>query len=179
MSTHPRPRAGRVSAKLVIALVGAIIVVMGVCAYFFLLRQGPEQVVRQYLMAFAMQDIPAMLPLIPSDLAEQLKTELKGEYPEPVKNPQIPEMEIGKAEIKGNYAYVPVKMKTGTGLAYAPTEQTLRMALVKEGGRWKVDPMATAAASQGPGEEMGLPPLEGGAPGMETVPPAGPEPGGP
>ena len=73
-------------------------------------------------------------------------------------------------------------MKTGTGLAYAPSEETLRVALVKEGGRWKVDPVATAAASQEAAGGM-APPMEGGAPGMEAVPPAGmesapPAPGG-
>ncbi len=178
MSTLPRPRTGRIPAKFIIAIVGVIVLAVIVSSYFFLLRPGPEQVVRKYLMAFAMQEVPTMLELIPSDLANQLETELQGQYPEPISNPQIPEMEIGKAEIKGNYAYVPVKLKTGTGMAYAPTEETLRMVLVKEGGRWKVDPMATAGASQQPAREMTVPPLEGGSPGMQTLPPAGAQPGG-
>jgi hypothetical protein len=164
MSPTRCARAGRVSAKLIIAIVSAIVLALIVSSYFFLLRSGPEQVVRQYLIAVSSQDVPTMLTLMRSELADKNRAESEGKpFPEPIKNPQIPEMEIGKAEIKGDYAYVPVKLKTGINIAYAPSEETLRVALVKEGGQWKVDPLATG---QAPPEGMG-----GMAPPMESLPP--------
>jgi hypothetical protein len=174
MDISGSPRSGRVSAKLIIIVVAVVVLALAVSSYLFLLRPGPEQVVRQFLMAEAMGDYPTMLSLIPSDLANKIRAQTGGKFPEPVKNPQVPEMEIGKAEIKGNYAYVPVKTKGPSipGLTYGPLESTQRVVLTKEGGRWKVDPLATANAEAGP---EGMRPGEGGPGGMEGGPPGGME----
>lgn len=171
------PRGGRVSTRLIVIIVAVVVLALIVSSYFFLLRPGPEQVVRQFLMAEAMGDYPTMLSLIPSNLADRIRAQTGGKFPDPVKNPQIPEMDIGKAEIKGNYAYVPVKTKGPSipGLTYGPLESTQRVVLVKEGGRWKVDPLASAAAEAGP-EGMMMPGESGS---LESAPPRGAEPAPP
>ena len=170
-----RSRAGRVPAKLIIIIVAALVLALIVSSYFFLLRPGPEQIVRQFLMAEAMQDYNTMAALSTAKVAALINAQ-KDKLPEPDQNPNIPEMDIGKAEIKGSTAYVPVTTKGPSipGLTYGRQEETQRVVVVKEGGKWKVDPLATYAASQGPPEGMGAPPMGGGPPGMETMPPGGP-----
>lgn len=177
MPISSSPRRGRVSTKLIIVIVAVVVVALIVSSYFFLLRPGPEQVVRQFLMAEAMGDYPTILSLLPSNLADRIRAQTGGKFPDPVKNPQIPEMDIGKAEIKGNYAYVPVKTKGPSipGLTYGPLESTQRVVLVKEGGRWKVDPLASAAAEAGPQDMMM--PGESGSP--QSASPSGAAPAPP
>lgn len=178
MHTSDSLRRGRVSTKLIVIIVAVVVLALIVSSYFFLLRPGPEQVVRQFLMAEAMGDYPTMLSLIPANLADRIRAQTGGKFPDPVKNPQIPEMDIGKAEIKGNYAYVPVKTKGPSipGLTYGPLESTQRVVLVKEGGRWKVDPLASAAAEAGsggmmmPGESGSLEPAPPGS--VQSAPPS-------
>ena len=167
-----RSRAGRVPLLVIISI--AAVVIVTIIGVVVMGGTGPDKVVRQYLVAFQAQDYATLVQLVPKERAEEIEREFQGKYPEPLGNPQMLDLEIGKAEIKGNYARVPVTIKATVRMGYSSNEDTLRMVLVKEGGKWKVDPDATLAASQGPPEGMGAPPMGGGPPGMETMPPGGP-----
>lgn len=136
--TKPRPRLG-----LIILLVAAGVIVAGlaVASYLFLLKPGPDQIVRKYLAAQASGDYATLKTLLTKSSAEQLFPAGQP-LPQPEKNPEIPDMEIGKPTINGNRASVPVTIKQGATTFGLP-DQSLDMIVVQEGGSWKVDLQAT------------------------------------
>jgi hypothetical protein len=173
MSIFRSPRGGRVSTRLVLVLVGVPVLLVALVGLFIMRGGGPELAVRQFMLAEAQNDIPTLLTLIPAADAARVRAQLHGQMPPPVKNAQVPEVEIGKAEVHGNNATVQVTEKGPAipGLTYGPLEQKESIALVKEGGQWKVDLTATEAANQtAPGGQMG-----GAGGGMEQAPPPGVE----
>jgi hypothetical protein len=158
------PSRGRVSTRVIIVIVGAIVLALGISAYWFLLKPGPEQVVQRYLMAEALGDYRTMRTLLVSKVARQLPPD--EDLPPPPKEPKIPEMDIGQARVEGNRAIVAVRTKGPAipGLTYGRLEQTTNVVLVKEGGQWKVDPIATAEASRGGTSGLALPEEPPGGP---------------
>ena len=172
MSIFGSPRGGRLPLVLIIGIAAAVVVAIIGC--FVMLRQGPDAVVRQYLLAADTQDLPTLLTLLPKAQADMLRAQLGGKMPERRSNPQAQQLEIGKAKIMGKRAYVPVKEPAAlSGFAYGQPPTTETIVLVKEDRRWKVDLLATISAAEAPGG--GMMPGEGGAPGLETVPPGGME----
>lgn len=163
MKGQSRCRA-RVSTTVIIVIVAAIVLALVVSAYWFLLKPGPEQVVQKYLMAEALGDYRTLRTLLVSNVARQLPPD--EDLPPPPKEPKIPEMDIGRASIVGDRATVAVKTKGPAipGLTYGRLEQTTNVVLVKEGGQWKVDPIATAEASRGGAAGLALPQESPGGP---------------
>src|ERR1035437_7040784 len=73
MSLSRNPRAGRVSTKLVLLLVGVPVVIVLIIGLFVMRGGGPEQVVRRFLMAEATGDVNTMISLMPEKLAAQAR----------------------------------------------------------------------------------------------------------
>ncbi len=163
MKEYLSPR-GRVSTTVIIVIVAVIVLALAITAYWFLLKPGPEQVVQRFLMAEALGDYRTLRTLLVSNVARQLPPD--EDLPPPPKEPKIPEMDIGRASIVGDRATVAVKTKGPAipGLTYGRLEQTTNVVLVKEGGQWKVDPIATAEASRGGTSGLALPEGPSGGP---------------
>ncbi|HEY3398760.1 MAG TPA: hypothetical protein VGM19_13990 [Armatimonadota bacterium] len=179
MNVVCRRRPGVASTRLLIALAAIVVVGLGVSTYWFLLKPGPEQTVSKFFKAQSLGDYRTLKQLIPSQLAAQLPADDK--LPKPAPDAKLPNMEIGKAQLQGDRAIVPVTTKSElpAGTAYGPQTETTRVVVIKEDGRWKVDPMATYAESLSgaqPGAGGPLPgeaPLPGAGGGLDAAP-AGP-----
>ena len=125
-------RGGPLSVKLVIIIIAVIILGLLVSSYWFLFKRGPEQVVQRYLMAYLEEDLAAVQSLQTSASAGLL-----------LQIPEFQSLDVGKAQIQGDTATVPVIIKGGVlpGLSLGPREDTIGVLLVKEDGQWKVDLM--------------------------------------
>jgi hypothetical protein len=154
--SYRNPRAGRLAPKRLLLLLGLpVLVVLGVGCWV-MGGAGPEQVARQFLVAETRHDYPAMLALIPGADAAQVRTELGGTLPPPLPNAPLPTLVIGKAILRGKYAYVPLTSVPAASAHQADEHPTPeQVALVKSWGRWKVDLALTNAANSAPEGEMG------------------------
>jgi uncharacterized membrane protein YgcG len=182
----PKRKTGKI--VLIVALV-VVVAALAAATYMFLLKTGPEQVVRQYLVAENSRNWPVIKSLLNKDSLALLPSDDK--LPKADKTqPPPPATEIGKAKVDKDKATVPVTIKEQGG-AMGAAPQELDVVLVKENGVWKVDLKATvmgmwqkamAGAAQG-GAMGGAPgggapaeggPAGGGAPGggMQSAPPA-------
>ena len=183
----PKKKTGMI---IVLVIAAVLLVGMAVATKKFLFSTGPDQVVRAYLAAQAAEDLPSMRKLLAKSSAALLPPD-DGKTPKAKapKAEKLPEMEIGKATVKGDKATVPVKVKQETPGGFGG-DQAITVVLVKEDGQWKVDILGTLQESyksqmQGMGGQPGM----GGAPEgavPEGTPPAGtppsemaPAPGGP
>jgi len=126
-------RSGALSVKLVIIIIAALVGGLIISSYWFLFKSGPEQVVQRYLMAYLEEDLATMQSLQTQDSAGLM-----------LQIPKFQTLDVGKAQIQGQTASVPVTIK-GTGLpgiTFGPLENTIEVPVVKEDGQWKVDLMA-------------------------------------
>ena len=182
-SSGPGPHLGGEKAKskmgliIVLAVAGVVVVGMAIATYLFLLKPGPDQVVKKFLAAQVTGDIEALRSTVTG--ADAAKLPPGGNQPKPPQQASIPDMEIGQPKIEGNRAVVPVKIKERT-MGFGAQAPTLNIVLAKEGGQWKVDMQATinqmmqGMVPGGPaGETVPAPPEQGQPPA-----PAPPEPGG-
>ena len=138
VAAKPKPKLGMI---ILLVLAGIVVAGLAAATYLFLLKPGPDQVVRKYLAAQATGDYATLKALLTQASADQLFPPGQP-LPEPDKSAPVPDMEIGKASINGNRASVPVKLKQGEATFGMP-EQSIDMILAKEGGEWKVDLKAT------------------------------------
>jgi hypothetical protein len=179
MNLHRYPRRAGVSTKLVLIVIGVPVVIVTLAGIFIMRGGGPELVVRQFMAAVAQGDVHTLESLVPAQDAELVKLLPKTAEP--------PGLDIGKAKIEGNTAFVKVTMSIRIPGMLEPLTQSQNFQLVKENGEWKVDltamEAAQAAAQQGMGAGsggMGAGAGEGGpvpgAPGVEVVPAPGESP---
>jgi hypothetical protein len=178
MSISRRPRAGRISTKLILLVAGVPVLIVLVIGLIVMRGGGPELVVRQFMMAQAQRDVPTLLSLMTAKDADQIRQELGGKMPPPEKNPApAPQLEFGKTELSdnGKRATVPLTVKGPVipGLGAGALDQKQRIVLVLENGEWKVDVTATELANAAAGGGMGG---EGAPSGMEQAPPPGESP---
>ena len=157
-------RRGAVSKRLILALAVVVVVVvaLGASAYLFLLRPGPEQVVRRYFLAVDSGDVDALRATLTAESAARIPPGAKLRKPTATEQPSP---DIGKARVQGDQAVVPVKTKGPVlpGMPMGAGEASEDFVTRKENGQWKVDLLAT---------------LQGLLQGLRQAPPEGP-PGGP
>ena len=160
-------RRGAVSKRLILALAVVVVVVaLGVSAYLFLLRPGPEQVVRRYFLAVDGGDVDALRATLTAESAARIPPGAK--LPKPTATAQ-PSPEIGKARVQGDRAVVPVKTRGPMlpGMPLGAGEASDDVVTRKENGQWKVDLLATLQGlmqrlRQAPPGDLGGPPPEPG-----------------
>ena len=136
----PKKKTGLI---VILAIVGVVIIGMAVATYLFLLKTGPDQVVRQYVAAEATDDYATMRKLLAKSSVALLPPEDKMPPKSATPKAKLPEMDIGKATVNGAKATVPVKIKSDAMGGYGGGDQSLTIVLVKEDGAWKVDLLAT------------------------------------
>ena len=163
---------------ILLVIVGVLVVGMALATYFFLLKSGPDQVVRMYVVAESTGDYATMRTLLSEDSASLLPPD--DQLPPQSEESTLPQMDIGKPVIEGTRATVPVKIKQEVLGAFAG-EQELTIVLGKEQGQWKVDLKATVMEEyerRMGGAGLGGPPSEGPAPELrapaQPAPPAEP-----
>jgi len=167
-TTKPKPKLGLI---IMLVIAGVVVVGMAAATYLFLLKPGPDQVVRKYLAAQATGDYATLKTLLAKSSVDALFPPGQP-LPKPDKNATVPDMEIGKATVTGDKATVPVKVKQGQATFGMP-EQTLDMILIKEGGEWKVDLQATVEEAYK--KIMGGQGLQGGPMGAPEQPAPAPQ----
>jgi hypothetical protein len=174
----------RKSGKTVwLALIIVVVVGMAVASYIFLLKPGPDQVVKQYLAAENAQDYKLIKTLLTKESAAMLPPDDQLPKPDPAKKQNMPAFDIGKAKTEGGKTSVPVTVQASQDMGMPA--QTIDVIVVKEEGKWKIDLKATLQqamekAMSGGGMQGGPPP--GGAgpgPGPSGPPPAESAPSGP
>ena len=147
MKVRPRTSAAKKSpVGLVVVLVAIAAVAVG--GWHFFLRSGPEKAVTAYLKAVEAGDVAAVKAALS---AESLRlagatinaANLKAGFPAGAT------YAIASAKVEGEKATVPVKFTVPSGAARGSGPQQIEMpfAVVREGGEWKMDLMATATAA--------------------------------
>ena len=135
------------AAVVIVIVIVAILAIAGAGVWWFVLRSTPEKTLRTMFAAQKRGDGEAFAACM---------TERSQAYASAVGNalansPQEFEYTLGDAEIDGDKATVPVTMPIPERVSQysGQTEVTLKYALQKEGGAWKVDMQDTIAAMMG------------------------------
>jgi len=149
-------KSGGGKSILTVIIVLVVIAALAGAGWYVFLRSTPEKTVKQFLQAAEKGDSEAITKL----LTERSKGQGFEEYGKdmiPVEKQEgekEPPYTIGKAEITGNTAIVPVTTKIEDKMAAAifGGELKVSLALMKEAGRWKIAwpkfaPVPTASRS--------------------------------
>lgn len=145
------PRRGR--AVIIVIVVVLVFAAGGGAAWWFLLRATPEKAVEAYIAAAKAGDQEQVKALMSSETVK-LMEELEQQVPEAARVPGTAaapslgpaaatgfNVEVGKAEVQGDRATVPVKINLdGQNLPPGlPSSMERPVKLVREGGAWKID----------------------------------------
>jgi len=155
MARQARRTGGSGKWIAVVVVVLVIVGAGGAGGWYFLLRSTPERTLEQFLRAGMEGDretVKACLSRESLEMADRFGDGMPGmgraaprtSAGDDAEKPEV-DYTIGSAEVEGDKATVPLTLKVPEAVAQraGTTEFKMNYALVKEGGKWKIDFGAT------------------------------------